>query len=72
MKKLGGTPQDSVTKKTRILVEGVGNPAVWRPGIDGSRKTQKARELAESGHEIEAMNEDTFFAMLSEQLAAAE
>lgn len=71
VKKLGGTPQDTVTKKTRILVEGVGNPVVWRPGVDGSRKTQKARELAESGQEIEAMNEETFFDMLSE-LAAAE
>ncbi|MEV8166153.1 exonuclease domain-containing protein [Rothia kristinae] len=66
VRKLGGTPQDGVTKKTRILVEGISDPARWRPGADGSSKTRKARALAESGQQIEAMTEETFFAMLSE------
>ncbi|MBK4121511.1 exonuclease domain-containing protein [Kocuria rhizophila] len=71
VKKLGGIPQNAPSKKTRILVEGVSNPSVWRPGTDGSAKTRKARSLAEAGHELEAMNEETFFAMLSELTAAS-
>lgn len=70
VEKLGGATQASPTKKTRILVEGVANPSVWRPGVDSSRKMLKARELAEAGQEIEAMNEETFFAMISEMVAA--
>lgn len=61
---LGGTGQQSVTKKTTMVVTGDFDPHTFRPGTTLSGKLAKAQQLAASGQPIEILAEDEFLARL--------
>jgi len=56
----GGTAQAGVTKATTILVSGELDPSSLRPGVELSRKLEKAMLLAAGGQTIEIWTEDDF------------
>ncbi len=61
---LGGHPQNSVTKKTDVLVLGDVNPWLLKPGQSCSRKHEKALALHAAGSEIEIMAGRDFMSLL--------
>lgn len=63
---VGAAAAKSVTKETTLLVVGVPNPSVWRPGSSASCKIEKASELREKGSPIQVLSEEDFFALLEE------
>lgn len=63
--KVGGFPENSVTRATNILVFGVQDPTHLRPGASNSSKFLKAVDMRSKGYEIEVMDEVTFLRMLS-------
>ena len=70
----GGTAQGSVTRTTTILVAGDLDPRSLRPGVQLSRKLEKAMDLAAKGQPIEVWTEDDFHQRLDvgrDQLEAA-
>jgi DNA polymerase-3 subunit epsilon len=62
--KVGGIPQESVTKRTNVLVIGDINPAVLAPGVPTTGKAAKAFALQDKGQDIEVMTEDDFLRSL--------
>lgn len=62
--KVGGIPEESVTKRTNILVVGDINPAVLTPRIATTGKTAKVFALQDRGQDIEVMTEDDFLRSL--------
>ena len=62
----GGTPQDSVTKKTDLLVCGYQDAWKLAAGDTKSHKLQKAEALHAAGQSIEILTERDFFRMLHE------
>lgn len=65
IKKLGGIPTDSLTKKTDYLIVGDnGNPA-WAFSCYG-RKVEKAINLRKEGHTIMLIHEFDFFDIISD------
>lgn len=62
--RVGGFPENSVTKHTNLLVFGVQDPSHLRPGAENSSKFLKAQSLKEKGQEIEVVDEVTFLKMI--------
>jgi DNA polymerase III subunit epsilon len=62
--KAGGIPEESVTKRTNVLVVGDINPATLAPGIVTTGKTAKVFALQDKGQDIEVMTEDDFLRSL--------
>lgn len=60
---LGGQPCDSVTKKTDILVIGTQDPL--RVNGTKSNKEKKAESLILKGNEIQILNEDIFYYLIT-------
>jgi DNA polymerase-3 subunit epsilon len=58
--KVGGIPENTVTKRTNVLVIGDINPAVLAPGVATTGKAAKAFALQDKGQDIEVMTEDDF------------
>jgi len=61
---VGAIPEQSITKRTNVLVMGDINPAVLRPGSNVTGKARKVFELQAKGQEIEVMTEDDFLRCL--------
>lgn len=62
--KVGGIPEDGVTKRTNVLVIGDINPAVLAPGMATTGKIAKVFALQDKGQDIEVMAEDDFLRSL--------
>ncbi len=62
--RVGALPQETVTKRTNMLVVGDLNPAHLVPGDTTSQKAQKAFKLRAAGQDIEVMTEHDFLASL--------
>ena len=62
--KVGGFPEQGVTKHTNLLVFGVQDPSHLKPGAENSSKFMKAQSLKEKGQDIEVVDEVTFLKML--------
>jgi DNA polymerase III epsilon subunit-like protein len=58
--KVGGLPEDSVTKHTNVLVIGDIKPGVLAPGMAVTGKAAKAFARQDKGQDIELMTEDDF------------
>lgn len=70
----GGTAQGWVTRTTMILVAGELDPRSLRPGVQLSKKLERAMDLAARGQPIEVWTEDDFHQRLDvgrDQLEAA-
>jgi DNA polymerase-3 subunit epsilon len=62
--RVGGIPENIVTKRTNVLVIGDINPAVLAPGVATTGKAAKAFALQDKGQDIEVMTEDDFLRSL--------
>jgi DNA polymerase-3 subunit epsilon len=56
----GGIPEQSVTKRTNVLVVGDINPAALALEVATTGKAAKAFALQDKGQDIEVMTEDDF------------
>ncbi len=61
---VGGDPDNAVTKRTTILVQGLQDPSKFRPGEALSGKARKVVELIKKGQKIELMSEQEFLRSL--------
>jgi len=61
---VGGDPDNAVTKRTTILVQGVDDPSKFRPGENLSSKARKVEKLITKGQKIEIMTEEEFLRSL--------
>lgn len=61
---VGGDPDNTVTKRTTILVQGLQDPSKFRPGESLSGKARKVAELIQKGQNIEVMSEQDFLRSL--------
>ena len=62
--KKGGVPRDTIAKDTNILVVGEQTPMKLRPGVNQSKKFEKAALLKANGQQIEVMTERDFLTLL--------
>ncbi|GAA4062816.1 exonuclease domain-containing protein [Streptomyces shaanxiensis] len=62
---VGAQATAGVSRKTDILVVGTADPTRFAPGMTLSGKHRKAKELLDSGHEIEVISETEFLELLS-------
>jgi DNA polymerase-3 subunit epsilon len=60
----GGTPGNSVTKNTTLLVSGEQDFTRFAPGVHQSAKFRKAQQLRDAGCEIELVAEEDFLRLV--------